>query len=333
MSNPIGWLILGPGPKALGMFFGQLGRMSSAGLSPVQVLTAIERAGPGARLAKAANRMTEVIQSGGSYAEAMRAVPGTFSALQVSIIAAAERGGNVDAGFAMLAKNLEIRSRQQQKLIGALIYPILLLHLAILLPPIVQLVIKGPGAYMRAVLPGFAVLYGGAAVLFVLFKLMGGPLRAAADALVLVVPMLGTAVRRLALARFTRACRCLYEAGVSIINAVKEAAAASGNRYIQKRLLKAARLLQDGSTVAEAFRAARVYKFDAQALLDTGEQSGNLSEALDKIAENLEFDAELAVNRMHKILPVVVFLGVAGYIGYLYITTILSALDGVLEVR
>ena len=277
--------------------------------------------------------MAEVIQAGGSYAEAMRVAPGTFSPLQVSLIAAAERSGNVDAGFAMLAKNLEIRSRQQQKLIGALIYPALLLHLAILLPPIVQLVKGGLGAYMMAVLPGFAVLYGGAVVIFVLFKLMGGPLRAAADALVLVIPMLGTAVRRLALARFTRACRCLYEAGISIISAVKEAALASGNRYIKQRLLRAAKLLQDGSTVAEAFRAARVYKFDAQALLDTGEQSGNLSEALDKIAENLEFEAELAVNRMHKILPVLVLLGVAGYIGYLYVTTMMSALDGVLKVR
>ena len=330
--SAIGWLLPGPNPHRLAMFFDQLARMSAAGMAPVQALTAIRDSVPG-RLSKAAAAMAARITGGGTFADAMRSQPGVFTPLQVSIVEASEHGGAVVNALRTLAAHLERSHRRRREIITGLAYPIFVLHLAILLPPLYYFFVKDGWAYLHAVWPGFAVLYGIFAAVYVLRRLMSGPGQGIGDGVVLLIPIAGGVTRRLALARFVRACQCLYEAGVNIAQCVRQAAAAAGNQVIQRRLLSVADQLVQGTPFADALRSVRLFRADALAFIETGTDAGQLSESLDHVAEQLEFEADTSVNRVLKVLPVLVILIVGVIIGYIYITAVLKLYAPIMDMR
>ena len=330
-SGCSGWL--GPGPRAVSIFFQQLARLHSAGMAPVQALDAVHQGEGSLSLRRVAGGMADVIRQGGTYTDAFAAFPAVFPPLQVQLITAAERSGRIGSAFEMLSGYLERRHRRRQRLIGGLQYPILLVHLAVLLPPVVTLVQQGLGAYLWAVVPVFAVLYGIVAAVLIVRRAIGDRLMPLTHVLILLVPVVGRAVRKLSLSRFADACQCLYEAGVPVGECVEMAARASGNRHIERRLLRAAARVKAGTPVTEALAAVRALPADAMALLAAGQQAGELGTGLAKVAEYYQFEAETSIDRLLAILPVIALLAVSAYIGYIYITTMLRYMGGGLQVR
>ena len=112
------------------------------------------------------------------------------------------------------------------------------------------------------------------------------------------LPGIGGATRMVALARFARALASLYAAGVAIPEALRYAAAATGNAFMAKRMLTAIPALQGGHGIAEALMATHIFPPMVISMLGTGEQTGGLDATMDKVAEYYEMES---ATRLHQL--------------------------------
>jgi len=184
----------------------------------------------------------------------------------------------------------------------------------------VPLVLMGWGAWFRAVTPPLLIA-GGALGCWKLINFMmpvaahTGSVRYWIDAVKLSLPVFGKTVRALSTTKFCRAMSALYAAGVGPHKAVVMAANACGNAVMAERARRVSFDLENGMGLTEALASTGQFPGVALQMMRTGEESGSLDVQLDKVADFLEGDAETAIKQSVKALGILVFLGIAAYIG------------------
>ena len=135
------------------------------------------------------------------------------------------------------------------------------------------------------------------------------------DAVLANAPPIGGVVRMIALARFSRVMASLYAAGVSIPEALRAAAAATGNAYMERRMVSAVPALQGGRGIAEALVATKMFPPMVVSMLGTGEQTGSLDMTMDKVAEYYEQESAVRLHQLCVSLGAVVTVIVGIRIG------------------
>jgi type II secretory pathway component PulF len=309
--------------------YGTLATALEAGLSAASALglhaERRDRWGAWARAAQLA------VEGGRPFTEALDAT-GELPPLERAALAAGERAGKLPGVLHRLTGHLERRVSLRRELVSKLVYPAFLIHAAVLLPPLAQLITEGPGAYVLSVLPGLGALYGLVGALWV-----GGALarrsaggRAATDRAAMALPFIGGAVRRRAAAEYAYVLGLLYDAGLPIIEALERAAACATNGVLAAAGDRIHRRVTDGSDLAGAFTLeSEVLPRLLIEAVRTGEATGKLDETLDRTARLLREEGQRRNEALLKLLPVVVYLLVAGYIGYTVVTFYLGRLSGI----
>jgi type IV pilus assembly protein PilC len=135
------------------------------------------------------------------------------------------------------------------------------------------------------------------------------------DGFILGMPMIGNIVRQFALARFVRALQVLSASGVSIISGWQMAAESCGNNPVKSSLLSGLPLLQEGQGLSKAFIQARVFPASMIGLISSAEKSGSIAQTLNTIATYSEKENETAIAVLTRIIPLVVYLLIAAFIG------------------
>ena len=288
----------GVGLRDLALFYRQFAAMISAGVPIYQCLTTLDRQTSNGVLRKQIRRIGARVLSGGKLTEAMNEFPWVFTDFHRAMIAAGEVSGRMDTMMARLATALEQEYALRGTIKRETWYPVTTLVLSFLLPPLVLIVISNDvhGYLVQAVYP---LLFAGGvlAACFVTGKLLS-QFRVAFDGLIASLPGIGGAVRMVALARFARALSSLYAAGVAIPEALRFAAAATGNAFMAKRMVSAIPALQGGRGITEALQATRIFPPMVISMLGTGEQTGGLDATMDKVAEYYEQES---VVRLHQL--------------------------------
>jgi type II secretory pathway component PulF len=287
-------------------------------------LAQLQRAGvplrEGLRLASAGVRTPELRQAllavqtqvarGAPLTEAVTACPQAFSALEAALIGVGEMNGRLDRSLGDLAVLMGRRYAAQRKLLSALSYPLVLLVLAALLPPLPTWFTSGFPAYLRAAMAALVPLLVPLGAFYFLLRIRALP-RRALDRLALAVPILSGVVRRLALARFCRALSALLAGGVVLQRGLELARQALDNRVLYERSAAAQAALDRGETLALSLEAAGVFPAELLSMVAVGETSGELDRALDRAAELYEMEAEQTMAALLRLLPVLVLLLVA----------------------
>ena len=147
--------------------------------------------------------------------------------------------------------------------------------------------------------------------IYVLTRL-GSQVKTAYDAFCPSLPGIGGAVRMIALARFSRALALLYAAGVTLPNALRAAAAASGNAYLGRKMVRAVPALEGGEGIAQALMQTGAFPPMVITMLGVGEQTGDLDQTMTKVAEYFEQEAAVRLHQLGVTLGVVVtiFVGI-----------------------
>lgn len=248
--------------------------------------------------------------------------PEYFSELVVSLVQAGETGGQLDLRLKEIADMLEQSYELRQKLISQSVYPLVILHAGIFIPPLYKLITGGPVAYGVAVLWPLVALWGGLLTLLAGNRLVStvGPLRVTVDAFVLALPLVGRVVRDGSLVQALRALGDLLEAGVPTAQALQIAARAAGNAAVGHRLVRIEDLLDDGESLSSAMAQTGVMPPTVMQMVVAGEASGTLGASLKKAANLLQIDFDNAVRRMAAVVPALLLLFVAGLIGWQYIS-------------
>jgi type IV pilus assembly protein PilC len=154
------------------------------------------------------------------------------------------------------------------------------------------------------------------------------------DGLLLKVPVLGSVLRKIAVARFSRTLSTLISSGVPILEALTITAKTAGNSVIERAIMKTRSSVEEGKTIVEPLRETGVFPTMVTQMVSVGEQTGALDSMLTKIAEFFEDEVDAAVadllTAIEPIMILVLGLLVGGIVisMYLPLFSLISKLAG-----
>ena len=295
------------------MFYRQLAQLLSGGIPIIGAVEMLSTHAGHSQLRQVARQLKQYLIEGCSLGDAFAKFPGIFPAWQINIVKYGEEAGRLAEGLGRLADYLEKDYATLMRVIVGLAYPVLLLHVAIFLLPLSRL--SCFGGYIFAVFKPLGIIYGSLFLIFVAVRLLNNAqFKKYFDALVLAIPVVGKVVRQVAVARFVRALQCLCSSGVGIINAWKMAAQACGNSVIKDKALGGVVLLEQGKELSQAFVQAQILNPEMLGMIFTAEKTGSIAQTLDIIANYTEKDNNAAIDVLAGVIPVLVYLFIAGFI-------------------
>ena len=303
---PLGrWLLVhlvysfwsGVGLRDMALMYRQFAAMLGAGVPIYQALTTLSAQTSNTVLKRTLGRIAARVQNGEKLTLAMAEFPWIFTDFHRSMVYAGEQSGRMDVMMNRLSAALEQEYELRNIIKKETRSPAFTLLASFLLPDLVDLVVgRDPNLYFHdAVLPLLYVLLLALGI-FVATKLLSR-FKFVYDSLIAHLPPIGGAVRMVALARFARVLSSLYAAGLPIPEILKGAAAATGNAYMERRMISAIPAIEGGHGLTEALRATRVFPPLVLSMLATGEQTGSLDMTMDKVAEYYEAES---VTRLHQ---------------------------------
>lgn len=237
--------------------------------------------------------------------------------LEHGLIAAGERGGRLEESCQHLAEYFELRQASVSKALGALIYPVLVAHLAVLLPDISQVVKTGSVASGFAGVPlRLAVLW---CILGVIAFAGNAVLRAArtsagADRCLQMLPLVGKVRGHWALARFCQVMRTSLLAALRMSDSLRLAGGATQSALFRAGSEKAAQSIEGGGDFASSIRVAHAFPVSFENAMETAEHAGALDEEFSRWAVAETQLAAAAQDRAAEWLPRIFYLAVVLYV-------------------
>lgn len=341
--------------KQLVTFTRQLSTLQDAGLPILRSLQILEQQQKPGLMKAVIGGVADDVEGGGTLSDAMAHYPKAFDKLYVNMINAGEAGGVLDIILNRLADFMEKAAKLKKKVIGAMIYPAVVIFIAVAivtmilifvvpkfkeifkdfkleLPAVTQLLITF--STFMAEQYGWAYILFGPVILVILWKLIrmsdGG--RYASDVFLLKIPILGSILAKTSIARFTRTLGTLISAGVPILDAINITKETCGNEVYARALNKVHDSIREGESMADPLRATKVCDAIVVNMVDVGEETGDLDKMLMKIADNYDNDVDVLVGSLISILePVmVVVLGViVGFIVIALFMPMVSLIQGI----
>jgi type IV pilus assembly protein PilC len=319
--------------KNLAIFTRQFSVMIDAGLPLVQCLEILGKQEPHKGFAAAILKVREDVEAGAALADAMKKHPKTFDALYSNMIAAGEAGGILDTILKRLAVYIEKNVKLKGEVKSAMIYPIAVLIIAAVVVaailwkviPTFAAMFAGLGATLPAptlfviALSNFLVAYGwlvivglGLAAYAVKSYYGTAAGRHTIDAILLKAPILGSILRKVAVARFCRTLSTLLTSGVPILDGLDITAKTAGNAVIEDAIQVTRTSIERGETISQPLRETNVFPSMVVQMINVGETTGALDAMLSKIADFYEEEVDTAVAGLLTLMePVLIaFLGV-----------------------
>ena len=323
----------GVSPKNLAIFTRQFSVMIDAGLPLVQCLDILGTQEENPNFAATILQTRADVENGQSLADAMRKHPKTFDPLFTNMVAAGEAGGILDTILKRLATYIEKAVKLKGQVKSAMIYPIAVVIIAgVVVGVILWKVIPTFGAMFASLgaelpLPTRVVIaMSNGLVRFGWIGLIGlGAAgwafksyyatesgRRVVDGTVLKLPILGSIMRKIAVARFCRTLSTLIASGVPILDGLEITAHTSGNAVVEEAILSTRKSIEGGNTIAAPLKETAVFPQMVVQMISVGEATRSLDTMLSKIADFYEEEVDTAVAGMLTLMePVMIaFLGV-----------------------
>jgi len=328
--------------KQLVTFTRQLSTLQDAGLPILRSLQILEQQQKPGLLKAVIDGVASEVEGGSTLSESMAKYPKAFDKLYVNMINAGEAGGVLDLILSRLADFMEKAAKLKKKVVGAMIYPAVVISIAVGVVSMIMIVVipkfKTIFADFHAELPGvtqvllgisrfFAEEYGWAyiiafpvfcTVISRLIRLSEGG-KYFMDAVMLKLPVLGGILGKTAIARFTRTLGTLISAGVPILDALNITKETCGNEVYSRALSKVHDAIREGESMADPLRATKVCDAIVVNMIDVGEETGDLDKMLMKVADNYDSDVDVLVASLVSILEPAIVVILGGVVGFIVI--------------
>ncbi len=319
--------------KDIVIFTRQFSTMIDAGLPLVQCLDILSRQQENKTFRKVLTEVKESVESGSTFADALKKHPKVFDELFVNLVAAGKIGGILDTILNRLAAYIEKAMKLRKQVKSAMTYPTTIVGVAFLvisvilvfvipqfqsmfedfggtLPMPTQIVVMISDFIQNYVLH---IIVG--MVLFkVAYKKFGDTKRGREilDDLYLKLPIFGELIRKVAVAKFTRTLGTMISSGVPILDGLEIVAKTAGNKTVEKAINKVRQSISEGKTIAEPLEKSGVFPSMVCQMIAVGEQAGALDTMLNKIADFYDDEVDDAVTNMTAMMEplLMAFLGV-----------------------
>ncbi len=323
----------------------QMATSYDAGLPIIRTLEMMSDNAKDSRSKQVFRAMAEDAKQGATLGEAARRQKKYLPKFFIELLHSGELGGRLDVMLHDLASYYEDRLAMQRKIVGALVYPAIQLGAAWYLGTFslgligrMNLNAAEPfnlGDYFNQyfMFQGFATGTFALVIIATIVLSRLGVINWSWGLILNYIWPLNTVNKKFGLARFFRSFSLLVGSGMNIQSCIANAAAISGNPWIEKDLKKAIPMVAAGHSLVESFAGCKSLTPLAREMLEVGERSGNLEVSLRKVSDYHLEEGRHAVGIATKILGVLIVLGVGGTIGYVIIsfyTQYFSMLDSIM---
>jgi type IV pilus assembly protein PilC len=336
--------------RDLAIFTRQFATMINAGLPLVQCLDILSKQTEKETFRNIIAQVMREVEAGTTLAEAMakRENKKVFDELFVNMVEAGEAGGILDDILARLATYIEKVEALKRKIKGAMVYPAVVLTVAVLatafmlifiIPtfarmftgfgadlPLPTMIVMSLSTFLRSY---WWVILGSIVALIVgiqrYYRTEGGRLQI--DRLLLQIPVLGDVLRKGAVARFTRTLGTLISSGVPILTGLEITARTAGNRIIQDAIMAARASIREGETISAPLRQSTVFPPMVVQMISVGEETGALDEMLNRIADFYDSEVDTAVDSLTSLIEPILTVGLGAIVLFLALAIFLPMWD------
>ena len=311
--------------------------MIDAGLPLVQCLDILAQQQQNKYFQQVLAQVRQDVEEGSTLAAAMSRHPRVFDQLYSNMVEAGETGGILDLILQRLSTFIEKVVKLKRDVTSAMIYPAAVILLAICAVAVIMIVVipqfqsiflglLGPGEPLplpTRIVVGFSNFLAGWGGLCTLVVIIGVVVaihfyrktpkgRRRIDTILLKVPIIGSILLKIAIARFSRTLSTLLSSGVPILQSLDITARTAGNMVIEEAIINIRTAVEQGRSFVEPLRAANIFPHMVAQMVGIGEQTGALDAMLGKIADFYESEVDAAIaNLLTLIEPILIgFLGV-----------------------
>jgi type IV pilus assembly protein PilC len=331
-------------------FIRQFATMIDAGLPLVQCLEILANQETNKSFQQVIREIKSTVEQGATFSDALKRHPKIFDELFVNLVHAGELGGILDTILNRLAVYIEKRVKLARQVKGALTYPtaVIIIMGVVMFVLLTWVIPAFEGMFAEfgakdalpwltkmviAVSRGF-VNYIWVFLLAAIGLVVGGISFSRSKAgtrlihrAILVLPILGPVMRKIAVARFTRTLGTLLSSGVPILDALDIVAKTAGNVIIEEGLLYCKTKISEGKNLADPLREANVFPGMVVQMVAVGEQTGALDTMLSKVADFYEDEVDVAVAALTSLLEPMLMVVVGGMVGVVLIAMYLPIFD------
>ena len=319
--------------KDLAIFARQFASMTSSGLTLLRTLAILEEQTGNPKLKEAVGQVRSDVQGGSTLSSAMSRHPDQFPLLMVNMVKAGEAGGFLDEALARIAKMYESDATLRAKIKSAMTYPVIVLIFSLLLGTGVIMFIVPVFAKMFKQLGGklplptqimvtlshnmwWALPLGFIATLVTLRLYRRAmrhnhAFRLRMDRIKLRLPVFGNLFTKLAISRWARNLGTLLAVGVPIIQALEIVGGTAGNAVVGEAMDEVRDSVRGGAPMSRPLGKHPLFPSMVVQMLEVGEETGQTSEMLDKVADFYDEEVETATDSLTSALEplLVVLLG------------------------
>lgn len=340
--------------RDMSVFCTNLSSMTSAGIPLLGALSMVGEQLTNQKLAGAVRRIGQMVSDGSSFSEALAAFPDIFSKFFVNMVRAAEMSGTLDQVLKDLSVYMEKQDTLQQTIRGMMIYPMVLLFACIgvilliitfVMPQFVGIFTKAgvplPAPtkffyelglwvkqYPMYYIPGvFAAVWG--TKTFV--KTPQG--KHIMDHVVFKVPLIGSIVSKMLLARFCRTLATMLTTGVPMLQSLKIVQQVLGNAVFAAIVQDVYASVEKGEGIHKALLSHKEFPKDVTYMISVGEKAGNIGQMLNRIADFYESKVNFEVKDLMVLIEPTFIVIMAVSVGGILASVILPMFDMVKTIQ
>ena len=326
----------------------QLATLLSAGLPLVSALSGVLEQVKRPALRKVLSQVRERVKEGMSLASALMEHPAVFPSVYTAMINAGETSGTLELVVERLAEFGEQQLALQRKIRSTLAYPLLMLIvgvgvvvflMAYVIPRVTQIFVE-----MKQELPLPTTILIGVSELFhkywplAILAIVGcffaaryyvktDAGRRRYDRMLLNLPVVGSIVEKVAMARITRTLGTLLHNGVPLLSAMEIVRSLVSNVVLRQALEEARQEISEGASITAPLARGGVFPPSVIQMISVGEQSGNLEGMLFKVAETFDSEVETSVTTFTSLLGPFMILFLAFFVGFVVLAVLLPIFE------
>ena len=335
----------------------QLAILLGAGLPLIRSLRTLEKQAQNPAVQGVLGKTCEIVEGGATFAEALSQSPKSFDKLYLNMIRAGEASGAMEVILDRLANFMESAARIAGKVKSALIYPCVILFIAILalvglmifiipnfskifddllegepLPGITQFLIDTSDTMMHQWWWYIVGVVSIVVIFKITVKIPQG--KYAVDFCKYRMPLFGPIISKTAISRFSRTLGTLMSSGVPVLSALQIVKDTSGNEVVANGVQQVYEAVKEGEGIAGPLGKTKIFPEMVISMVEVGEETGKLPEMLDKIADTYEEEVNNAVSALTSLIEPIMIVGLAGMVGtivialFLPLTKIIEKMSG-----
>jgi len=325
------------------VFNQELATLLKAGMALVQSLDLLKRRVESPLFRSVLDDVYEKVRSGAALSDAFAAHGALFPSVYTASLLAGERSGSLDSVLRRFVEYTKIIATVKRKTVSALVYPAVLVSLALILVsiivlkvvpafsdfyatfgaqlPLVTRIIVRLSTFIREQFVIILLAIGAAVAAFIVWVRQPGQ-KTRFDHAILRVPMLGDVASKFATSQMARTLATLLGGGLPLVNALDIAARSIGNQFMARQLEVVSARVREGESFAAALEARRVFPEVAVRMAEVGEATGALQDMLNTVAdfydEDISTNMERFVALIEPVLLVIMGVVIAGLLLALY---------------